>query len=80
MSEFDNSNKDTEVVAEVEGGNTESGDTTTSDGVETNWTEVVSSFDDMDLKEDLLRGVQGLSRRAMIVDGASVSPARCSSS
>eukprot|EP00602_Paraphysomonas_sp_CaronLab_P006224 CAMPEP_0185024652 /NCGR_PEP_ID=MMETSP1103-20130426/7830_1 /TAXON_ID=36769 /ORGANISM="Paraphysomonas bandaiensis, Strain Caron Lab Isolate" /LENGTH=57 /DNA_ID=CAMNT_0027557679 /DNA_START=21 /DNA_END=191 /DNA_ORIENTATION=+ len=27
------------------------------DGVETNWDEVVSSFDDMDLKEDLLRGI-----------------------
>ena len=25
--------------------------------VETNWDEVVSSFDDMDLKEDLLRGI-----------------------
>jgi translation initiation factor 4A len=28
-----------------------------SDLVETNWDEVVSSFDDMDLKEDLLRGI-----------------------
>jgi translation initiation factor 4A len=28
-----------------------------SDGVETNWQEVVTSFDDMDLKEDLLRGI-----------------------
>eukprot|EP00602_Paraphysomonas_sp_CaronLab_P004617 CAMPEP_0185017320 /NCGR_PEP_ID=MMETSP1103-20130426/285_1 /TAXON_ID=36769 /ORGANISM="Paraphysomonas bandaiensis, Strain Caron Lab Isolate" /LENGTH=401 /DNA_ID=CAMNT_0027546665 /DNA_START=18 /DNA_END=1223 /DNA_ORIENTATION=+ len=27
------------------------------DGVETNWDEVVTSFDDMDLKEDLLRGI-----------------------
>lgn len=26
-------------------------------GVETNWDEVVNSFDDMDLKEDLLRGI-----------------------
>jgi superfamily II DNA/RNA helicase len=25
--------------------------------VETNWDEIVSSFDDMDLKEDLLRGI-----------------------
>lgn len=25
--------------------------------VETNWDEVVTSFDDMDLKEDLLRGI-----------------------
>lgn len=29
---------------------------TLTDGVESNWNEVVSSFDDMDLKEDLLRG------------------------
>lgn len=27
------------------------------DGVETNWDEVVTSFDDMDLQEDLLRGI-----------------------
>ena len=27
------------------------------DGVETNWDEVVTSFDDMDLNEELLRGI-----------------------
>jgi hypothetical protein len=53
MSEFDN--KD-DIVAQTEGGNTEGGDAS-GDGVETNWNEVVTSFDDMDLKEDLLRGI-----------------------
>jgi hypothetical protein len=60
MSEFDNTNKE-EEVAEVQGTvATEGGSGSaevTADGVETNWNEVVSSFDDMDLKEDLLRGV-----------------------
>jgi translation initiation factor 4A len=50
MADFDNTNKE-EVLAEGEQ------QTTESDGVETNWNEVVSSFDDMDLKEDLLRGI-----------------------
>jgi translation initiation factor 4A len=60
MSEFDNTNKE-EEVAEVQGTvATEGGSGSaevTADGVETNWNEVVSSFDDMDLKEDLLRGI-----------------------
>ena len=48
MAEFDNPPKDDigENRDTVE----------TADGVETNWNEVVNSFDDMDLKEDLLRG------------------------
>lgn len=51
MSEFDN--KDGAVSQQVE----EGGSTDAGDGVESNWNEVVTSFDDMDLKEDLLRGI-----------------------
>lgn len=55
MSEFDNTTPKEEVAAEgAEGSNATE---TAVDGVETNWNEVVSTFDDMDLKEDLLRGI-----------------------
>ena len=54
MSEFDN--KDDAVAQQVEAPNANPS-TEEADGVETNWTEVVTSFDDMDLKEDLLRGI-----------------------
>ena len=34
-----------------------SGDAPAGEEVESNWTEVTATFDDMDLKEDLLRGI-----------------------
>ena len=44
-----NSNVPQEDTSAAGGGNT----------IESNWDEVVSNFDDMDLKEDLLRGIYG---------------------
>lgn len=51
MSEFQAADGATKAP---EGGNV----TTTEEGtVQTNWDECTTSFDDMDLKEDLLRGI-----------------------